>query len=142
MSVENQPAQVLFIEDSAGDALLTGQIVAESSLPIKLVIARDGVQALVMLANPAFQPALIILDLNIPLISGHVVLERNQRKDIPVVIFSVSSDENEARRALALGAREYVQKPTDLETYKQAVLRMITKWTGSNERAVEGASAN
>jgi chemotaxis family two-component system response regulator Rcp1 len=142
MSVENQPVQVLFIEDSAGDALLTSQIVADSALPVKLVIARDGVQALIMLADPTFQPALIILDLNIPLISGHVVLERNQRRDIPVVIFSVSSEENEARRALALGAREYVQKPTDLDTYKQAVLRMITKWTGSDENAVEVASAN
>jgi CheY-like chemotaxis protein len=141
MSVEKQPAQILLIEDSAGDALLTGQIVAESSLSIKLVIARDGVQALVMLADPTFQPALIILDLNIPLISGHVVLQRNERKDIPVVIFSVSSDENEVRRALAAGAREYVQKPTDLEAYKQAVLRMVTKWTGPHN-GVEGASAN
>jgi CheY-like chemotaxis protein len=141
MSLENQLAQILLIEDSAGDALLTSQIVADSALPVKLVIARDGVQALIMLADPTFQPALIILDLNIPLISGHVVLERNQRRDIPVVIFSVSSDENEARRALASGAREYVQKPTDLEAYRQAVLRMITKWTGP-DNAVEGASAN
>jgi len=142
MRAENQPVQILLVEDSAGDALLTSQIVADSSLTVKLVIARDGVQALIMLADPTFQPALIILDLNIPLISGHVVLERNQRRDIPVVIFSVSSDENEARRALALGAREYVQKPTDLDAYKQAVLRMITKWTGSDESAVEGASAS
>ena len=142
MRVESPPTQVLLIEDSAGDALLTSQIVTESSLPVKLVIARDGVQALVMLADPTFQPALIILDLNIPLISGHVVLERNQRRDIPVVIFSVSSDENEARRALALGAREYVQKPTDLESYKQAVLRMITKWTGSDQDAANGAAAH
>jgi len=142
MRAENQPVQILLVEDSAGDALLTSQIVADSSLTVKLVIARDGVQALIMLADPTFQPALIILDLNIPLISGHVVLERNQRRDIPVVIFSVSSDENEARRALALGAREYVQKPTDLDAYKQAVLRIITKWTGSDESAVEGASAS
>jgi two-component system, chemotaxis family, response regulator Rcp1 len=141
MSAGNQPTQVLLIEDSAGDALLTSQIVADASLPVKLVIARDGVQALIMLADPTFQPALIILDLNIPLISGHVVLERNQRRDIPVVIFSVSSDENEARRALALGAREYVQKPTDLDAYKQAVLRMVTKWTAP-DNGVEGASAN
>jgi two-component system, chemotaxis family, response regulator Rcp1 len=141
MRAENQPVQILLVEDSAGDALLTSQIVADSSLPVKLVIARDGVQALIMLADPTFQPALIILDLNIPLISGHVVLERNERKDIPVVIFSVSSDENEARRALALGAREYVQKPTDLEAYKHAVLRMVMKWTGP-ANSVEGASAS
>ena len=142
MSVESPPTHVLLVEDSAGDALLTSQIVADFSLPIKIVVARDGVQALIMLADPTFQPALIILDLNIPLISGHVVLERNQRKDIPVVIFSVSSDENEVRRAIALGAREYVQKPTDLETYKTAVLNMITKWTGSDGDAVERATAH
>jgi CheY-like chemotaxis protein len=130
------------VEDSAGDALLTSQIVADSSLPVKLVIARDGVQALMMLADPEFQPALIILDLNIPLISGHVVLERNQRKDIPVVVFSVTSDENEVRRALALGAREFVQKPTDLEAYKQAVFTMVQKWTSTGKDAAEGAASS
>jgi CheY-like chemotaxis protein len=140
MGVENKTVQVLLVEDSAGDALLTSQIVAESLLPIKIVIARDGVQALMMLADPTFQPALIILDLNIPLISGHVVLERNQRKDIPVVIFSVAADESEVRRALAAGAREFVQKPTDLETYKQAVSRMVRKWTGTDDTEVEGAA--
>src|ERR1700732_4883603 len=107
MSVRTKPVQVLLIEDSAGDALLTGQIVAESPVPIRLVIARDGVQALTMLDDPGFQPALIILDLNIPLISGHAVLERNTRKEIPIVVFSVSDDQRDMQRALALGAREY-----------------------------------
>jgi CheY-like chemotaxis protein len=142
MSVASNPVQVLLVEDSAGDALLTSQIVADSALPVKLVIARDGVQALMMLADPEFQPTLVILDLNIPLISGHVVLERNLRKDIPVVVFSVTGDENEVRRALALGAREFVQKPTDLEAYKQAVFTMVHKWTSTGEDAVEGAASS
>jgi CheY-like chemotaxis protein len=142
MGVKADRAQVLLIEDSAGDALLTGQIVAESSVPIRLVIARDGVQALSMLDDPAFQPALIILDLNIPLISGHAILERNPRKEIPVVIFSVSSDERDVRHALALGAREYVQKPMNLEAYKQAVLGIIEKWVSPENNGAEGATAH
>lgn len=141
MSVGTKPVQILLIEDSAGDALLTGQIVAESPVPIKLVIARDGVQALSMLNDPAFKPALIILDLNIPIISGHAVLERNPRKDIPVVIFSVSDDPGDIQRALALGAREYVQKPMDLEAYKEAVWRIIEKWAQPEDTGAEGVAA-
>jgi CheY-like chemotaxis protein len=142
MGVRTIPTQVLLIEDSAGDALLTGQIVAESRVPIRLVIARDGAQALSMLADPGFQPALIILDLNIPLISGHAVLERNPRKEIPVVVFSVSDDQRDRQRALALGAREYVQKPMNLEAYKQAVLRIIEKWVVPEDNGAEGAAAS
>ena len=142
MGVGTKPVQILFIEDSAGDALLTGQIVAESPVPIKLVIARDGVQALSILNDPGFQPALIILDLNIPLISGHAVLERNPRKEIPVVIFSVSDDQRDIPRALALGAREYVQKPMNLQAYKQAVLALIEKWVQPEENGAEGATAS
>jgi chemotaxis family two-component system response regulator Rcp1 len=135
------PLQVLLIEDSAGDALLTGQIVSESPIPIKLVIARDGLQALTMLDDPTFQPALIILDLNIPLIPGHVVLERNHRKDIPVVIFSVSDDPDDKQRALAAGAREYIQKPMNLEAYRAAVWAIIEKWARADHGEAEGATA-
>jgi chemotaxis family two-component system response regulator Rcp1 len=135
------PIQVLLIEDSAGDALLTGQIVSESPVPIKLVIARDGLQALTMLEDHEFQPALIILDLNIPLISGHIVLERNQRKDIPVVVFSVSNDPGDQQRALASGAREYIQKPMDLTAYRSAIWAIIEKWAQPAQGSAEGAAA-
>jgi len=141
MAYGSKPVQVLLIEDSAGDALLTGQIVAESPLPIKLVIARDGVQALDMLSDPAFEPTLIILDLNIPMISGHIVLERNQRKEIPVVIFSVSGDPADEKRALASGAREYIQKPMNLDAYKAAVWEILQKWARPEKGDAEGAAA-
>src|SRR5437879_8021595 len=81
---------ILFVEDSAGDALLTGQIIAELPFRVKLTIARDGVQALMILSDPSFRPSLIILDLSLPMISGHTVLEKNPQKDVPVVVFSAS----------------------------------------------------
>jgi CheY-like chemotaxis protein len=57
--------EVLFVEDSAGDALLTQQILAESTLPVRLHIARDGEQPLAMLRDERFRPAMIILDLSL-----------------------------------------------------------------------------
>jgi CheY-like chemotaxis protein len=141
MSAGYAPVQILLVEDSAGDALLTGQIVAESPFPIKLVIARDGAQALDMLSDTGFEPSLIILDLNIPLISGHIVLERNRRKEIPVVVFSVSADPADKARALALGVREYIQKPMNLDAYKEAVWGLLEKWARPGGVGAEGAAA-
>ena len=123
-----RPTEVLFVEDSPGDALLTGQILAEAMLPVKLRIARDGVQALTMLANRSFEPVVVILDLNLPTLSGFEVLERNPRREIPVVIFSASMNQADMDRALGLGAAAYTHKPMDLEAYRDAVLAMIDLW--------------
>ncbi len=90
---------VLFVEDSAGDALLTSQILAEHVKPVKLVVARDGEQALLMLSDPTFEPALMIVDLNVPRVDGFEVLKRNPRKDIPAVVFSGSANPADVQRA-------------------------------------------
>src|SRR4030081_877493 len=119
---------VLLVEDNAGDAVLIRQILGESPVPVKLVIARDGDQGHQMLEDPEFTPEVIILDLNLPKLSGHAVLERNQRKDIPVVVFSSSWNETEIHRALNLGAREYVQKPSEIDAFADAVQGIISKW--------------
>lgn len=120
--------EVLFVEDSAGDALLTQQILAESALPVRLHIARDGEQALAMLADERFRPAMVILDLSLPKLSGFEVLEHNPRKDIPVVIFTASQRTSDKERTLLLGAREYVHKPLDMVGYRNAVLGMVRNW--------------
>src|SRR5215472_15043779 len=110
--------EMLLVEDSAGDALLTTQILAESLPLVRLYIARDGEQALAMLADPHFEPAMIILDLSLPRVSGFEVLERNPRPDIPVVVFSASMRLADVDRTLALGAKEHIQKPMDMVEYR------------------------
>jgi CheY-like chemotaxis protein len=130
----SRPTEVLFVEDSPGDALLTGHILAEAMLPVKLTIARDGALALTMLANQSFEPVLVILDLNLPNLSGFDVLEQNPRKEIPVVIFSASMNQADMDRAFELGAAAYTHKPMDLEAYRDAVLAMIDLWTDPPNR--------
>ena len=120
--------EILLIEDNAGDALLIQQALVKCPLPIKMHIARDGEQALQMLADSSLKLELIILDLNIPRIEGHAVLERYEPKNVPVVIFSSSWNPAEVERAMALGARDYVQKPTDLQAYADAVCGMVEQW--------------
>jgi len=120
--------EVLYIEDSAGDVLLTKQILSEFLQPVKLSVARDGLQALTMLADERFQPAMIILDLSRPVVSGYEVLKRNPRKDIPVVVFSATMNSSDVAQTLSLGAKEYVHKPIDMVGYRNAVLGMVRNW--------------
>lgn len=124
-------AKVLLVEDNAGDALLVGQALENVPNPVRLHIARDGEQALQMLGEPDYKPDLIILDLNIPKLSGYAVLASYPAKDItPVVVFTASEKEDDVNLAFSLGAREFVHKPMDLDDYKAAVSGMVQKWTG------------
>jgi CheY-like chemotaxis protein len=120
--------QVLLIEDSAGDALLAGQALADCPIPVKLTIARDGEQALAMLSDRDYKPDLIILDLNIPKLPGHQLLQRYDARKTPIVVFSTYWNDVDLDRAFALGVREYVTKPMDLDAFKQAVCNMVQKW--------------
>jgi CheY-like chemotaxis protein len=133
-----QPVKVLLIEDNAGDALLVGQILADCQLPVKLHVARDGEQALQMLGDDNLKPSLIVLDLNLPKISGNALLKRYKKRDVPVVVFSSSRNDADVEEALALGACQYVQKPTDIQAFTDAVCGMLLKWAG----LPEGSSSN
>jgi DNA-binding NtrC family response regulator len=138
-----KPVEVLLVEDNAGDTLLIQQTLAEGSIPVKLHVARDGEQALQMLDNPEFTPALIILDLNIPRIPGSAVLERYHSAKTPIVVFSSSWNEAEISRAMDLGAREFAQKPTDLQAFSDVVCGMVERWAIREEAdsTASGASS-
>jgi len=125
-----KPVEVLLIEDNAGDTLLIGQILAECQLPVRLHVARDGEQALQMLGDINLKPSLIVLDLNIPKISGNALLRRYKRRDVPFVVFSSSWNSEEIEEALSLGACQYVKKPTDIQAFTDAVCGMMLKWAG------------
>ncbi len=125
--------EVLLVEDNAGDAILVGQALTEGNLSVHLNIARDGEQALQILGEPGYKPDLIILDLNIPKISGFTVLATYPLKKTPVVVFTASHNKADADRAKSLGADEYVHKPLDLDAYKTTVTGMVRRWVPGEE---------
>ena len=132
--------EILLVEDNAGDAVLIRQILAEAAVPVNLHIARDGEQALTMLSDAHFKPRLIILDLNIPRITGTALLERWRAQKTPVVVFSSSLNDLERNRVLELGAREFVTKPTDIEDFTRVVCRIVERY-GPGKTAVDSAGA-
>jgi CheY-like chemotaxis protein len=123
-----QAVDVLLVEDNVGDAMLIRHALYGCPVPVHLHIAVDGEQALLMLTNPPVQPDLIILDLNIPKITGTALLQRWRVGTTPVVVFSSSANPTEKVRSLALGAREFVSKPTDLDEFTHAVCGIVEKW--------------
>jgi DNA-binding response OmpR family regulator len=127
-----QLRHIFVIEDNAGDVLLIRQILQQQEIPIRVHVARDGGQAMFMLAEGRFQPDLILLDLNLPIVSGNWFLARSKPK-APVVIFSSSSNPADIRDSTELGAKEFVQKPIDLEEYAERVSRIVREWLPASE---------
>ena len=124
--------EVLLVEDNAGDILLMRQAIAKEPYPVSIRVALDGTQAAQILSEAQFTPDVIILDLNLPKLSGLGFLD-GYGLDTPVVVFTSSSDPEDREKALRLGAKEYIQKPIDLREYTRVVSQIVRKW-GSVER--------
>ena len=129
------------VEDNAGDALLAGQILAEAPVPVKLHIARDGAQALQMLSG-GLKPDVVILDLILPEIDGLRMMERYHPVDVPIVVFSASRRESDKLLAKALGASEYIVKPTDLQAFRDALFGIVERWGGRKQNGLTGAATS
>jgi DNA-binding response OmpR family regulator len=79
------------------------------------------------MTSAGFEDDLVILDLNLPKISGFSILQRT-RPTVPVVVFSSRSNPLDRKRSLELGAREFVQKPSDVDEYQRVVSEIVRAW--------------
>ncbi len=128
---------LLLVEDNPGDIRLVQESLAESGLEIQLEIARNGSEALEMLGLQAdhstgVHPDLILLDLNLPILSGHQVLtmikHNNKTRSIPVVVFSTSDAEKDILESYDNYANCYVTKPATLDGYLNVIPRIFSFW--------------
>ena len=127
LGVSMKPIEVLLVEDEAGDLLLMKQALDREPIPISIHIAVNGKQAAQILSEDHFTPNVIILDLNLPELSGLGFLD-GYGLDAPVVVFTSSTNPRDRERCLELGAKECVSKPTDLDDYRHAVSQIVRKW--------------
>ena len=125
MAAAVRTTEVLLIEDSPGDVLMVRQALAGESIRVR--VALDGEQAVQIMREGDFRADVVILDLNLPKLSGFSILQRT-RPTVPVVVFSSSSNPLDRQRSLELGAREFVQKPSDLDEYRQVVSNIVRTW--------------
>ena len=121
---------LLYVEDEDAAVFLFEMTLRDLGSDIQFHRVADGEQAISFLRkNGAYRgaptPDLVLLDLNLPKVSGLQVLAQIQGdaalRSIPVVIFTSSSLPADRRRSLALGAREYIIKPSSLDSFIEVV---------------------
>lgn len=132
-----KPVQILLIEDNEGDIILTLEAFEESKVKTDIKIARNGKEALDYLFKTgafthATKPDLILLDINLPIYSGHEVLKRIKTdavlKKIPVIILTTSSSQKDIDMAYENHGNSYVKKPLNMEEFLEAILQIETFW--------------
>ena len=125
-------AQILLIEDDPKDIELTLAAFKQAKLANPVRIARDGAEALHLLGGLEPLPDIILLDLQLPKISGLEVLRclKNNAptRDIPVVVLTASRRSEDFREARQLGADSYIVKPLEFENFSQVAPRLSFRW--------------
>lgn len=134
-----EPIDILLVEDSSSDALLTREALDISQVYNRMHHVTDGVKALGFLRREGEyadkpRPGLILLDLNLPKKNGLEVLAEIKADDslqaIPVVILTTSKASDDIAQAYALHANCYVTKPLDLGRYVEVVRSVHDFWLG------------
>jgi CheY-like chemotaxis protein len=120
--------QILLIEDAEPDVFLVREALKEAGLDFELRILDDGEKAVEYFdrldANAADpSPDVVLLDLNLPKVSGDQVLERLRRSPrctrLPVIVVTSSDTPADKMRAARLGATRYFRKPSALDQFMQ-----------------------
>lgn len=132
---------VLVIEDNADDEFLLRRAFTKVNIMDELVVAVDGEGALEFLdseqALAERKPSLIVLDLNLPRLSGVEVLERIRSSEAtrftPVVMMSSSAREEQIAKMLESGANSFVPKPVDHGDFVDVVTQIGLYWLMLNK---------
>ncbi len=132
-----EPIEVLLVEDNPADVRLTQEALLEVKLSNTLYVVTTGEEALDYLFRrdahaDRNRPDLILLDLNLPRLSGHEVLAAikgdENLKRIPVVILTSSDAERDVVRSYDRHANSYIQKPVDMDGFIKIVSSLEDFW--------------
>ncbi len=122
----NKKPQVILVEDNPADADLVEEALAEAAVDCGLSVVRDGLKAIELIAcidaDPATPcPDLLLLDLNLPKVSGEEVLNHVRLsakcRSTKVLVISSSDTAGDRDRTMKLGANGYFHKPSNLEEF-------------------------
>lgn len=141
MNLTNQLVPpILLVEDNPVDVDLTLRAFASRKLSNTVHVARDGEEALAWL--PRWEagepvPAVILLDLKMPRVSGLEVLRalksHPQFRAIPVVVLTSSSEDADVRTAYDLGANSYIVKPVNFDKFMEVAAQIELYWCVLNK---------
>lgn len=128
---------ILLVEDNPDDEELALLAFAQNNISSAITVARDGAEALDLLFGPddaggSIAPTVILLDLNLPKVSGFDVLRRirgdRRTRLLPVVVLTSSQEERDLTESYSLGCNSYVRKPVDFPEFLEAVRQLGLYW--------------
>ena len=132
-----KPIEILLVEDSPTDVLLTRRALEGRKLINHLHVVEDGVKAIAFLhREPPYaaapRPQLILLDLNMPRKDGREVLAEIKADEdlrmIPVVVLTTSNAEIDVLRSYKLHANCYITKPVEFDSFVNAITSLEHFW--------------
>ena len=135
----NVTLPILLVEDNPMDVDLTQRAFIRHNLANPLEVARDGQEALDLIAKwkagkPL--PTLILLDLKLPKVSGLEVLRAIRAypdfRIVPIVILTSSAEDHDIHEAYSLGANSYIVKPVDFDSFIEVARQIELYWTVLN----------
>ncbi len=136
---------ILLVEDNQDDIDLALHALQRGKLANRIVVVRDGVEALDFLfcrgvfaeRSLDHPPKLVLLDLKLPKLDGQEVLKQAKAdprtKVIPIVIMTSSKEERDLIASYDLGANSYIQKPVDFDQFRETVKTIGLYWLVINQ---------
>jgi two-component system, response regulator len=135
--MKEQELDILLVEDNPNDAELTQRALRKTEIGARLLIARDGAEAIERLLTEGVRPRVIFLDLKLPKIDGMEVLRRiradERTREIPVVVLTSSQEERDITESYKLGVNSYVVKPVEFDRFYKTVSDLGTYWLVLNK---------
>lgn len=138
--MRNEEIEVLVVEDNAADARLVREALAETGMRHHICRSMDGEDAINYLRECAREatarfPDVIVLDLNMPRVNGHQFLKlmkddvvSKQLPEIPLIVLTVSQEEEDITVALDHGMNFYLRKPPTAATIGPILKRIVSLW--------------
>ena len=132
--------RILLVEDNPDDEALTIRALKKNNILNEVVVARDGSEAIEFLHGTgkyagrdiSVLPEVVLLDLNLPKLSGLEVLKKIRENEqtglLPVVILTTSNEDRDILSSYKLGANSYIRKPVDFEQFMEAVRQLGLYW--------------
>lgn len=135
----NHPASVFLVEDNDSDVQLITYAFQQTGTPVQITRFEHGKEFLSHLSqgNPK-TPSCVLLDISMPFMSGHEVLEALRKlplfQFVPIVVFTSSDNHTDIQQAYERGANAYVKKPNEFEDLCSVVQSIVDFWLKTNFR--------
>ncbi len=133
----NQDAQILLVEDDRVDIMTVQRALKKNAVNNPLHVARTGLEALGMLRGEGYQkldphPALILLDLNLPKMSGIEFLEEvrsdPELKSLRIIVLTSSNEPRDRQAAFQHDVDDYIVKPHSFDEFTRAMATILALW--------------